>query len=237
MGQFDLITAKFTDASALTGSDELAYGDFAPLMPDSDCDPAGRSCGAGLYCDVWSSICLVDSAAACGTGVDVAPIESGLDIGPGNFQFAELTTPVGNTLGLGDCGSDGDETAILFSVGSGDWDVVVTSADPFFVSVVDGYCALTSPTLCEEGVDEQVYTTISTSGETPKYLLIESAVAGSAATVSVTATRLAICGDGIVAGSEACDDNNTTSGDGCDAVCAVEQDYSCSGQPSVCQLP
>jgi cysteine-rich repeat protein len=40
-----------------------------------------------------------------------------------------------------------------------------------------------------------------------------------------------------VAGSEACDDNNTTSGDGCDAVCAVEQDYSCSGQPSVCQLP
>lgn len=43
-----------------------------------------------------------------------------------------------------------------------------------------------------------------------------------------------ICGNGIVSGSEGCDDGNTTSGDGCSAVCAVESGYTCSGTPSIC---
>ncbi|MFN8543679.1 MAG: DUF4215 domain-containing protein [Candidatus Binatia bacterium] len=42
------------------------------------------------------------------------------------------------------------------------------------------------------------------------------------------------CGDGLVAGTEACDDGNATSGDGCSASCAVEECWQCSGTPSVC---
>jgi cysteine-rich repeat protein len=44
----------------------------------------------------------------------------------------------------------------------------------------------------------------------------------------------AVCGDGVVAGGETCDDQNQTNGDGCSAACTVEAGYSCAGSPSVC---
>jgi cysteine-rich repeat protein len=45
---------------------------------------------------------------------------------------------------------------------------------------------------------------------------------------------VAVCGDGIVAGNEQCDDGNTTSADGCSATCEVEPGYQCDGEPSTC---
>ncbi|MBS2032786.1 MAG: DUF4215 domain-containing protein, partial [Deltaproteobacteria bacterium] len=43
------------------------------------------------------------------------------------------------------------------------------------------------------------------------------------------------CGDGIKAGTEACDDHNTTNGDGCSSTCAVEAGWTCTGSaPSTC---
>jgi MYXO-CTERM domain-containing protein len=42
------------------------------------------------------------------------------------------------------------------------------------------------------------------------------------------------CGDGVVDATEACDDGNLGDGDGCDAVCAIEAGYACTGEPSVC---
>jgi formylglycine-generating enzyme len=48
----------------------------------------------------------------------------------------------------------------------------------------------------------------------------------------------AICGDGLVVGSEAeaggCDDENETPDDGCDASCEVEPGYVCINEPSAC---
>ncbi|MDI3281758.1 DUF4215 domain-containing protein [Polyangium sp. 15x6] len=43
-----------------------------------------------------------------------------------------------------------------------------------------------------------------------------------------------VCGDGIIAGSEVCDDGNTTNDDGCSNVCEVEPGWSCNEAPSVC---
>ncbi len=44
-----------------------------------------------------------------------------------------------------------------------------------------------------------------------------------------------VCGDGIVIGTEVCDDGNTATGDGCDASCAVETGWSCDGaDPTTC---
>jgi len=37
-----------------------------------------------------------------------------------------------------------------------------------------------------------------------------------------------VCGDGILAGSEICDDNNTLNGDGCDSSCNVEDGWTCT---------
>ena len=42
------------------------------------------------------------------------------------------------------------------------------------------------------------------------------------------------CGDGVIAGSEECDDENVQPGDGCAADCRIESGWSCSGEPSVC---
>ncbi|WP_240357139.1 DUF4215 domain-containing protein [Myxococcus eversor] len=42
------------------------------------------------------------------------------------------------------------------------------------------------------------------------------------------------CGDGVLDGDEACDDDNQASGDGCNSVCQVEPGYTCAGAPSVC---
>ncbi len=45
-----------------------------------------------------------------------------------------------------------------------------------------------------------------------------------------------VCGDGIIttAIGEQCDDNDTSSGDGCNAACQVENGWICSGEPSTC---
>lgn len=43
----------------------------------------------------------------------------------------------------------------------------------------------------------------------------------------------AVCGDGVLAQEEACDDGNDSPGDGC-TNCAVDIGYACGGEPSVC---
>lgn len=55
-------------------------------------------------------------------------------------------------------------------------------------------------------------------------------------TLDVSGCTLATCGNGTVEGPEGCDDGNHDSGDGCGGNCAVEEGWSCEGQPSVCAL-
>jgi cysteine-rich repeat protein len=43
-----------------------------------------------------------------------------------------------------------------------------------------------------------------------------------------------VCGDGVIHGTEQCDDDNTSGGDGCSAICTLEPTHVCSGQPSAC---
>ncbi|MBK9036162.1 MAG: DUF4215 domain-containing protein [Myxococcales bacterium] len=54
-------------------------------------------------------------------------------------------------------------------------------------------------------------------------------------TASVLDWNVATCGDGVRTGGEACDQGNTTNGDGCSATCDVEPGWTCSAtNPSVC---
>lgn len=46
-----------------------------------------------------------------------------------------------------------------------------------------------------------------------------------------------VCGDGAIGGEEACDDTNNVAGDGCSEACAVEDGWTCDGEPSVCTTP
>ena len=44
----------------------------------------------------------------------------------------------------------------------------------------------------------------------------------------------AVCGNGVVEGSETCDDLNIMAGDGCSSSCAEELGWNCGGAPSAC---
>jgi cysteine-rich repeat protein len=52
--------------------------------------------------------------------------------------------------------------------------------------------------------------------------------------VAVSLASLSACGDGVIDNSEACDDDNGASGDGCSDACALEEGFSCTGEPSAC---
>jgi cysteine-rich repeat protein len=59
-------------------------------------------------------------------------------------------------------------------------------------------------------------------------------VAQSAGPSRVDLVEPPTCGDGLIEGAEECDDGGTTPGDGCDASCQIEPDWTCVGEPSVC---
>ena len=59
---------------------------------------------------------------------------------------------------------------------------------------------------------------------TSKHLAAFAALMGA---LSPAHALAATCGDKIIASTEACDDGNTTDGDGCDATCAVEVGWEC----------
>jgi cysteine-rich repeat protein len=58
-----------------------------------------------------------------------------------------------------------------------------------------------------------------------------SAVFAAAENVTVSATVPAICGNGIMEGSEQCDDGNTSNGDGCSSSCTTEESSGGGPQP------
>jgi cysteine-rich repeat protein len=47
---------------------------------------------------------------------------------------------------------------------------------------------------------------------------------------------VAVCGDGQIDPGEQCDDEDLDDGDGCDAECAVEAGWSCTSEPSECDM-
>ncbi len=77
---------------------------------------------------------------------------------------------------------------------------------------------------------------VNTNNESTNLLLTSSGITGKNISVTVVdTTPIIACGDGTTNGTEACDDGNTASGDGCSATCQVEASYMCSGSvPSIC---
>ncbi len=52
--------------------------------------------------------------------------------------------------------------------------------------------------------------------------------------VSISDTILLTCGNGVLEGTEQCDDGNTKSGDGCSRLCQIEADFTCPTPGSLC---
>ncbi len=71
------------------------------------------------------------------------------------------------------------------------------------------------------------------AGESRSFSFVYALGAGSLDD-SIACTVPAVCGDGTVEGTEACDDGNSLGSDGCDATCLVEDGWECNGAPSDC---
>jgi cysteine-rich repeat protein len=57
----------------------------------------------------------------------------------------------------------------------------------------------------------------------------------SSSNISSIGIECAVCGDGVKASFEGCDDGSATSGDGCSSSCSVEVGWTCPGtNPSIC---
>jgi cysteine-rich repeat protein len=54
------------------------------------------------------------------------------------------------------------------------------------------------------------------------------------ATASLTVTNVIRCGDGVIEGTEVCDDQNNVNLDGCTSACLFEDGWVCAGAPSAC---
>jgi cysteine-rich repeat protein len=52
--------------------------------------------------------------------------------------------------------------------------------------------------------------------------------------VTVAVSADPVCGDGVIASPETCDDDNNANGDGCSDVCQEEAGFDCTGEPSTC---
>ncbi len=61
-----------------------------------------------------------------------------------------------------------------------------------------------------------------------------AAIEGGFSCAGTPSTCVTTCGDGIIAGAEACDDGKVAAGDGCGAACQIEAGWSCTGAPSMC---
>jgi cysteine-rich repeat protein len=67
------------------------------------------------------------------------------------------------------------------------------------------------------------------------YVRIEDYLNNSVITAyNVVITLTSLCGNGNVQPFEGCDDGGTSGGDGCSALCQVEQGWGCTGNPSTC---
>ncbi len=68
----------------------------------------------------------------------------------------------------------------------------------------------------------------------PVFIAVETfSVTDDADPFDIRITR-SICGDGVIGGTEACDDGLTNPGDGCSATCTQEAGFICQGTPSSC---
>jgi len=52
--------------------------------------------------------------------------------------------------------------------------------------------------------------------------------------ISGSSSSCQVCGDGMIEGTETCDDDDLFSGDGCSPLCVVDHGWTCAGEPSVC---
>src|SRR5262245_33455375 len=84
------------------------------------------------------------------------------------------------------------------------------------------------------GILSMVVAAMTATGCSSKQETTGSGGEGTTTTSSSSTGGMPGCGDGVIDGSEKCDDGNPSNGDGCSSSCQVEAGFDCKGTPSEC---
>jgi len=221
------------------------------------------NCNDGLDNDADGSADCVDTDCALGCNASIGPCAAGealLVYSPTDVPKAlTYNVPATSNVTVGGLGEvkravvqlnithtfDADLDISLMSPGGPTLDLSSdngSSGDNYSNTIFHGACSpVTSGTAPFAGCysPEQSFAGLNGTGAKGSWALnVNDDATGDNGTL--TAWRLSLCvaptscGDGLLDMGEACDDGDSTLGDGCNGTCEVEAGFTCAGEPSVC---
>ena len=188
------------------------------------CDDGNTSDG-----DACSSDCLAaDFDFLCGEAAPLVldtPIAGDTSSGPGGYAT--------------ECDPYVATRAVTYSFtppAPGRLTIDLSSTSEIGVSLLSDCADSSSHLACSADVgDEQLIYDVATVPPQPILVVVRGQTPLQEGTFTLTANyKIAVCGDGDVGGPEACDDGNTSGGDGCSADClTVEWPEVCAALPAL----
>lgn len=198
-------------------------------------DGCSSSCQveAGWYCYGAPSVCEILPAADCSDPVIAG---NGLQFTGTNILSFGSNYSFGGTGCTG--GSSTTRPEIVFAVdllAGSTLKVTEHTALDALIHIQTGACGSTNA--CVASIDFGEDTTgavFQSLADQTVYVFVEPYSGTTTTTLYDIRFQVFQCGDGVVGGSETCDDGNMTAGDGCSATCTVESGFICAGNPSTC---
>lgn len=219
---------------------------FGSEACDDGNSTAGDGCSdtcdieAGFTCDGEPSICDPLFGDTC---ANVATITAGLNTVNWSAVGQDYITTTPACSASSTYNPDGPDVVMEFVAtvtGEADFSIAKPSNQRWHLIVNDATCGdISNELVCvSEFTPTELTGTISITQGSSYYFYIVDSTSGSdplSDPLQVTITETAeVCGDGVIVGSEACDDQNTADNDGCSSTCTIEPGFGCSGEPSVC---
>jgi cysteine-rich repeat protein len=212
---------------------------------DTCLDLVTESCGDDFTCDVANG-CEYSGDAECDSEIELVLRE------PGSFGMPPFDTAAEmNQFNNYDCPgliipfvAQGPDMLFALDVPAGQV-TTVTLENPMGFTGIGAYmmvlasCEDVTGTQAETTCTEVANTSVSYTNETDATVRVYIAVdaeSGNDGTFGLEVdTHPLGCGDGLLDGSEECDDRNIIAGDGCTVACELEEGYDCTAaSPSIC---
>ncbi|MGV8141237.1 MAG: MopE-related protein, partial [Candidatus Woesearchaeota archaeon] len=205
-----------------------AQGYVPPACIDNDLDGYGNNCALGIDCNDANSAINPEATEICdnidndcdgSTDEELPKLSFYQDLDGDKYGNSAILlevcqAPIGYTADSSDCN---DTNAAIYPEATEICDNIDNDCDTEIDE--EDVCGPTTETSCIDGIDND--------GDT----LTDCADSDCSAD---PACHVIVCGDGLIEGTETCDDGDTSSNDGCSDTCAIESGWTCSEEPSIC---
>ena len=203
------------------------------------CDDGGITSGNGC-----SATCAIEAGYGCSGAPSVCVTLPANVVCGGATAVSATTSITGENIAYGGtrptgtgCGGGSGTKGLFYSMTIPALTAVTIEVTPTFdaVLIAKDSCAATT---CGFMRDDPELGTIVNNTASPITQIVAVSAYGSSTTsgtydISFTYVPF-VCGNGVLEGTEVCDDGGILPGDGCSATCTLEPGYICSGAPSVC---